>query len=370
MNLLLIAHSGAFFVLQVLKQEKYKYIFQSLLFSLVFILYISISNLEASIWLFYYYEIILIFLMLLNQSTKHILFISGTFALGSILVIDYLPDFITKELLFISFLFVLVLLFISHLKKEKSIRYFVLFYFLPTIILEYTLMNDFLFYMIMTLKSIVILYLMSEMIKGYHKSLESKDKRLKKLENKFDHEVMMEAKRRTISLERINENALKKAKTDKLTSTLNKEGILGKIDQFIYDKRIRTFSILFFDIDDFKSINDDFGHNVGDKALKSLSFNVHSMKRSEDFFGRYGGDEFIILLKNATTAQALMIAERYQNHIGDNSSPKFTVSMGVATFPNDGKTVKELLKVADDGLYKTKEKGKNGVSYTGVNRVY
>jgi len=207
-------------------------------------------------------------------------------------------------------------------------------------------------------------------INEYKKKIERNKEKLNNLEENFQNKVKMEAKRRTISLEKLNEKALKIAKTDKLTSTLNKDGILGKIKEFIHDKRIRTFSLLFFDIDDFKVINDNYGHNVGDKALRSLAINVNSLKRDADHFGRYGGDEFIILLKDTTTAQALMVADRYRNKISENSSPNFTISIGISTYPNDGKTVDELLRIADLGLYATKEKGKNGFVYKGVNKVY
>jgi diguanylate cyclase (GGDEF)-like protein len=222
----------------------------------------------------------------------------------------------------------------------------------------------------MLLKMIIIGVFVQYIIKEYKHKVEKNRDRLNSLEENFENKVKMEAKRRTISLEKLNEKALKKAKTDKLTSTLNKDGILGKIKEFIHDNRIKSFSLLFFDIDDFKGINDNFGHNVGDKALRSLAINVNSLKRDEDHFGRYGGDEFIILLKDATTAQAMMIADRYKSKISNNSTPKFTISMGISTFPNDGKTVDELLRVADLGLYATKEKGKNGFAYKGVNKVY
>ena len=190
-----------------------------------------------------------------------------------------------------------------------------------------------------------------------------------KLETSFEKSVRFEAQKRTISLERINSKALKNAKTDRLTSTLNKEGILNKVDSFIIDKRIKTFSLLFFDIDKFKTINDTYGHNIGDKALKSLSTIIIDLKRDEDFFGRYGGDEFIILLKNATTTEANMIANRYRKQIYKKSKPKFSISIGFSTYPNDGVTVKSLLEIADNGLYTSKKRGRNKVSYTGTNKM-
>jgi len=264
----------------------------------------------------------------------------------------------------------LVFLMLIMRKSKKYIRNYLLVYFLTTYLLQFYAVTNEIFLTIMLLKMIIIGLFVQNIIKQYQTKVKKNQERLINLEENFENKVKMEAKKRTISLEKINEKALQKAKTDKLTSTLNKDGILGKIKEFIQDNRIKSFSVLFFDIDDFKSINDNYGHNVGDKALRSLAINVNSLKRVEDHFGRYGGDEFIILLKDATTAQAMMIADRYKNKISNNSSPEFTISMGISTYPNDGRTVDELLRIADLGLYATKEKGKNGFAYKGVNKVY
>jgi diguanylate cyclase (GGDEF)-like protein len=221
----------------------------------------------------------------------------------------------------------------------------------------------------MIFKLSIILLFINNIIHNYNLEIENKNKRLEKLETLFEKSVRFEAQRRTVSLQRINNNALKKAKTDKLTSSLNKEGILSKIDSFITDKRIRTFSVLFFDIDKFKIINDTYGHNIGDKALKSLSTNINSILRDNDYFGRYGGDEFIILLKNTTATESLIIANRYRECIEKNTSPPFTISIGFSSYPNDGVTVKSLLEIADNGLYTSKKNGRNKVSYTGTNKI-
>jgi len=370
MNILLIAHSGAFFISNITNSKENNFILKSFLFSIIFILYNTLGDNFISVGLFYLYEILLISLFIINYYVKTRLFTSLLFALGSIFLVNTLPVYITNINLLTVLTILLIFLILITRKSEKYLRNFLLIYFLSTYLLQLSPITSNIFLAIMLLKMFFISIFIQYITQRYKKKTAEDYKKLIILEENFEQKVKMEAKKRTISLERLNEKALEKAKTDKLTSTLNKDGILGKIIQYIHDKRIRTFSLLFFDIDNFKGINDKFGHHVGDKALKSLALNVHSLKRDEDFFGRYGGDEFIILLKDATTEQALMIADRYRNSISKNSSPKFTVSMGVSTYPNDGKSVDALLQTADLGLYATKEDGKDGVAYKGVNKIY
>jgi diguanylate cyclase (GGDEF)-like protein len=118
-----------------------------------------------------------------------------------------------------------------------------------------------------------------------------------------------------------------------------------------------------FDIDNFKTINDSLGHVTGDLCLKNLAVIASNNIREVDFLGRYGGDEFIIVLPSLSENEAKFVAERFKNKVNENSNPKFTVSIGIATYPRDGQTVKELISVADKGLYKSKSKGKNSISH-------
>jgi len=370
MNLLLIAHSGAFFISNITNNKENNFILKSFLFSLIFILYNTLGGNFISVRLFYHYEIFLIVLLIINYHINNHIFTSVFLAIGLIMTTDLIPLYITNTNMLTVLTILLVFLMLIMRKSKKYIRNYLLVYFLTTYLLQFYAVTNEIFLTIMLLKMIIIGLFVQNIIKQYQTKVKKNQERLINLEENFENKVKMEAKKRTISLEKINEKALQKAKTDKLTSTLNKDGILGKIKEFIQDNRIKSFSVLFFDIDDFKSINDNYGHNVGDKALRSLAINVNSLKRVEDHFGRYGGDEFIILLKDATTAQAMMIADRYKNKISNNSSPEFTISMGISTYPNDGRTVDELLRIADLGLYATKEKGKNGFAYKGVNKVY
>jgi diguanylate cyclase (GGDEF)-like protein len=153
------------------------------------------------------------------------------------------------------------------------------------------------------------------------------------------------------------------SKTDSLTGAYNRKAIIHLMEHMIDNQKIKVFSVLLLDIDEFKSINDTMGHLVGDKCLKSLSIIVKKNLRSGDYMGRYGGDEFIILLPSTDTKVALIVAERFRRCIEEETAnPSFTVSIGVATYPADGEKMSALFEYADAGLYISKENGRNRVS--------
>ena len=128
-----------------------------------------------------------------------------------------------------------------------------------------------------------------------------------------------------------------------------------------YDK---TLSVVMADLDYFKAVNDTFGHTAGDKVLKAVGEYLHSSIRDVDCVGRYGGEEFILLLPETEKAAAQRLAERLRKGIAVldlGNLPKVTISMGIATFPEDGKNADELLLKADAALYEAKNKGRNRV---------
>ncbi|GKT24045.1 GGDEF domain-containing protein, partial [Aduncisulcus paluster] len=98
------------------------------------------------------------------------------------------------------------------------------------------------------------------------------------------------------------------------------------------------------------------------KQLVSIAF---SALREDDSIGRYGGDEFFIILPDQTASQAIKIADRFRQNVMEQTEPPYTISIGISTYPWDGESHKELIKIADDGLYKSKELGRNRASYTG-----
>ena len=112
----------------------------------------------------------------------------------------------------------------------------------------------------------------------------------------MDRSIEAEVKKRMREVEKVNRKLLDKSKADPLTGLLNKAAILDAIDGLIASKPDREHSILMFDIDDFKDINDNHGHIAGDRCIKTLATATRHNFRTFDLAGRYGGDEFIAVL--------------------------------------------------------------------------
>jgi len=122
------------------------------------------------------------------------------------------------------------------------------------------------------------------------------------------------------------------------------------------------FTLLMIDIDDFKNFNDAYGHQAGDAILKSISNIFREAARKIDIIARYGGEEFTIILPNTKKKEALVVAERLRKSVEENEHMKnITVSIGVASFPEDGEEKEILISKADRALYKAKSTGKNKV---------
>jgi diguanylate cyclase (GGDEF)-like protein len=126
----------------------------------------------------------------------------------------------------------------------------------------------------------------------------------------------------------------------------------------------RPIALLMFDLDNFKSINDRFGHVTGDRVIIDFVQRTREMLRNIDSIGRYGGEEFVALLPETTINEARAIAERVCNGIAADGSPDlpaYTVSVGVAGASNGGAEVNTLLSKADEALYRAKANGRNRV---------
>ncbi len=159
------------------------------------------------------------------------------------------------------------------------------------------------------------------------------------------------------------------AEFDSLTGLYNRRAILGWLDRQIkhgrrYDEE---FSLLMLDIDHFKKVNDRYGHLIGDDVLQELATLVRREIRDTDIAGRYGGEEFIIILPRAGLASALNVAERIRRAIEaeemkDSRGNVFhiTVSQGLSCY-RPGEDVYSLISRADAALYKAKESGRNRV---------
>jgi len=122
-------------------------------------------------------------------------------------------------------------------------------------------------------------------------------------------------------------------------------------------------ALLFIDIDDFKVINDNYGHYYGDKALYTVAQTIYHSVRAEDQVVRFGGEEFVVILPKANRTTAVQVAKRIQTNLADQPLNEIghpiTVSIGVAVYPDDAKNRLELLRAADMAMYRAKSMGKN-----------
>ena len=154
------------------------------------------------------------------------------------------------------------------------------------------------------------------------------------------------------------------------TQTFNKQYLLESLDsEFQFSKTYgRPLSVIYFDLDHFKKVNDTYGHNAGDFILSELSKLVKSIVRKDDIFCRFGGEEFVILLPNTDARTAYDSAERIRKTVEENifntegHSLKQTVSLGVSQLQPSMNTPKDFLEDADKKLYQSKQNGRNQVT--------
>ena len=159
---------------------------------------------------------------------------------------------------------------------------------------------------------------------------------------------------------RENKYLIHLSEIDPLTSVFNKETTQKLIDQKL--KNHEHFCFLILDVDDFKSVNDNYGHAVGDKVLKNLSDLFKNHFRQTDIVGRIGGDEFIILIEDEHIAESRiqsLLQKVNALKIEELQDFKLSISVGMAFAPSNGTTFMELYRHADHALYQTKRTGKN-----------
>ena len=167
---------------------------------------------------------------------------------------------------------------------------------------------------------------------------------------------------------------------DRLTYIANTDGHTGCYTKCYFNEQLaknfghsevtgQALSLIILDLDHFKTVNDQYGHDAGDFILKEVADSVRvEGVREQDIFARYGGEEFVILLPNTTHAQAMLIAERIRLLISkhtfmyDNQAISMTASLGVADYTKDLSSSVEFFKRADSAVYEAKSLGRNQVS--------
>ena len=158
---------------------------------------------------------------------------------------------------------------------------------------------------------------------------------------------------------------------DELTGLPNRNYLFERTDATILQahRSAHRFALLFIDLDDFKFVNDNYGHDYGDKLLKTVAVNLKNAIRETDMIARLAGDEFCILLMNlegpSTAARiAKSIFQQFEKSIElDNYTFQINLSIGISLFPDDGQTTKQLMKNADIAMYEAKKNGSNQLQF-------
>lgn len=158
---------------------------------------------------------------------------------------------------------------------------------------------------------------------------------------------------------------------DTLTGLPNRKMIVEQLNEMIQraEKEHLYFSVVFIDLDNFKQINDIYGHDVGDKYLITVAKTLQKYCNDLDFVGRLGGDEFVLIIQRNLSENKIY---KYVNELRKLLSDEVTIndcrstssaSFGITSFPHDGRDAMELLKYADTAMYNAKDQGKNAISF-------
>jgi diguanylate cyclase (GGDEF)-like protein len=171
---------------------------------------------------------------------------------------------------------------------------------------------------------------------------------------------------------RHHEEVTRQAKLDSLTGVSNHNNFIERLyeEAEAAKSTLAPLSLIMLDIDHFKLYNDTYGHIVGDQVLKLTVQAIQSHIKKTDTIGRWGGEEFGVILPNATTTQANMVANRIRQTLAELplfdveglTIPKPTISQGIGTMPDHTSDIDELVIIADRALYKAKDKGRDQVA--------
>lgn len=156
------------------------------------------------------------------------------------------------------------------------------------------------------------------------------------------------------------------ANYDSLTGLSNRRYFMTTIEEFIKQANSYngTFALLFIDIDNFKRVNDMYGHKTGDELLIIFSKRISSLIKSTDMASRVGGDEFVLLIKDVEQIQIEVITKRILDKLAEpvlinGNVCNVGASIGISTYPNDGTSIDELISKSDGAMYNVKQEGKN-----------
>jgi len=181
---------------------------------------------------------------------------------------------------------------------------------------------------------------------------------------KYQFELEELVRTRTRALEEKSNQLERLASIDPLTEIYNRRKFIEvcEIELSRFARHHHAFSIFMLDIDDFKKINDTHGHDVGDLVIRKVADTIRDATRGSDYFGRWGGEEFIIMSPDSDIDGRLILADKIVKIIAETKFEKagqVTMSVGVTTSVEGDSELESIIRRADQGLYRSKELGKN-----------
>ncbi|MFK5892761.1 MAG: diguanylate cyclase [Pseudomonadota bacterium] len=172
-------------------------------------------------------------------------------------------------------------------------------------------------------------------------------------------------KKMDLVIQSVNNELSEQANTDQLTEVSNRRHFFERVNHLLAKQNMQSYALLMMDIDDFKKVNDHYGHDVGDMVLKQFAIITTDSIRKKDIFARFGGEEFVVVMPDCSLDDALEKAENIRYAIAKNNiiyaqhNINITVSIGVTQILSIEKNINEALKSADLALYCAKKCGKN-----------
>ena len=186
----------------------------------------------------------------------------------------------------------------------------------------------------------------------------------------FDRQMRLRTGILARSLERANDKLVQAALHDPLTQLPNRSLLQDRIEQTIEKARRRghSLAVMFCDLDGFKSVNDAYGHQLGDRLLVAVSGRIARLLRPQDTLARLGGDEFVVVLAIDEPEDAVVVAGRIiaavsEPYLIDAAELQVSASLGIALYPEDATNERELMAHADAAMYHTKQSGRNGYTF-------
>jgi len=267
-------------------------------------------------------------------------------------------------------------IYILFFGETQSQKYFTIAWMvlLIAMILEYSRYAGFIttnYYTLFVLKITLFVELMTISMMTIVQRLTQLQKETERVENLIkenQHELSQkrfDAKR----LQQKHDLLNKLAGTDGLTGLYNRREYFNICESLIFKAKnqFEPYSLMMLDLDHFKNVNDTYGHDVGDIVLKSVTKKITEAKRTDDVFGRIGGEEFALFLPNTAQKEAEELANKFCKIISElpidigEKNLFVTMSVGVASDPNRTSTLSELMKSSDVALYEAKRSGRNRV---------